>query len=189
MHESLGGRQGAAGGRMGRADWPSRLSRAIYLLLTLGAGVMLGIFLTLQLLSYLRIGILSSNSIGVASLRNGRGVLDNERSVKDDQSLNQGMGDEELLWRASMAPRRPGLPIVRTPKVAFMFLTVGPLPLARLWETYFKGHEDKYSIYVHSLPDYESDVEPTSVFFGRHVRSQVGLFLISVLVDMWILHC
>jgi hypothetical protein len=169
MHELLGGRHGAAAGRLGR------LSRVMYFLLTLGAGVMLGIFLTLQLLSYLRIGILSPSAIGVAPLRHGRGVLDNEQSVKDDLYLNQGMSDEELLWRASMAPRRPGLPVVRTAKLAFMFLTVGPLPLRPLWEQYFKGHEDKYSIYVHSLPDYESDVEPTSVFFGRHVRSEVGL--------------
>ena len=172
MHESLGGRHGAAGARTARADWPSRVSRVIYFLLTLGAGVMLGIFLTLHLLSYLRMGILSPSAMGVAPLRHERGVLDSEQSIT---YVNHGMRDEELLWRASMAPHRPGLPIVRTPKVAFMFLTVGPLPLAPLWERYFQGHKDKFSIYVHSLPDFQFNVDPTSVFSGRHVCSQVGL--------------
>ncbi|KAG0601593.1 hypothetical protein M758_11G124700 [Ceratodon purpureus] len=158
MHESLSGRHGS-GGRTGRADWHSRMFRTIYFVLTLATGMMVGIVVTLQLLSYLRI------TGAMFSLRNpGHGA----------PLVNRGMGDEELLWRASMAPRRPGLPIPRTPKVAFMFLTVGPLPLSPLWEKFFKGHEDQYSIYVHSLPGYEPDAAPSSVFFGRHITSQAS---------------
>eukprot|EP00252_Welwitschia_mirabilis_P010174 TRINITY_DN23347_c0_g1_i1.p1 TRINITY_DN23347_c0_g1~~TRINITY_DN23347_c0_g1_i1.p1 ORF type:complete len:334 (-),score=36.86 TRINITY_DN23347_c0_g1_i1:231-1232(-) len=37
-----------------------------------------------------------------------------------------------------------------TPKIAFMFLTPGPLPFEPLWERFFEGHEGKYSIYVHA---------------------------------------
>jgi hypothetical protein len=88
------------------------------------------------------------------------------------QALLHGISDAELLWRASMVPMRPGMPVRRTPKVAFMFLTVGPLPLAPLWERFFKGHEDRYSIYVHALPSYEPTEQPSSVFFGRHILSR-----------------
>lgn len=46
------------------------------------------------------------------------------------------MRDEELMWRASMATksRKNGVP-----KVAFLFLVKGSLPLAPLWEEFFKG--------------------------------------------------
>ncbi|BBN05427.1 hypothetical protein MPTK1_3g13010 [Marchantia polymorpha subsp. ruderalis] len=37
-----------------------------------------------------------------------------------------------------------------TPKIAFMFLTPGPLPFEFIWEAFFKGHEGLYSIYVHA---------------------------------------
>lgn len=133
---------------------------------------MLGVFLTLQFLSYLRLGILSPRGARI-SQRHGRGVLDYEDA--NPYYLNV-MEDEELLWSASMVHRRPKPPeVVRIPKIAFMFLAVGPLPLAPLWEMYFKGNEDRYNIYVHSLPGYNLEVEQTSPFFGRHVRSQVGL--------------
>ncbi|CAI5997205.1 unnamed protein product [Closterium sp. NIES-65] len=35
-------------------------------------------------------------------------------------------------------------------KIAFLFMTRGPLPLAPLWEKFFKGHEGRYSIYIHA---------------------------------------
>ncbi|XP_021909500.1 uncharacterized protein LOC110823429 [Carica papaya] len=84
------------------------------------------------------------------------------------------MNDEELLWRASMAPRRDtaSYPFKRTPKVAFMFLTRGPLPFAPLWEKFFKGHQGFYSIYVHSSPNFTDDTPPDSVFHGRRIPSK-----------------
>jgi hypothetical protein len=89
------------------------------------------------------------------------------------QTMLHGISDAELLWRASMVPMRPGIPVRRTPKVAFMFLTVGPLPLAPLWEKFFRGHQELYSIYVHALPSYDPNEQPSSVFFGRHILSRV----------------
>ena len=62
-------------------------------------------------------------------------------------------------------------------KVAFMFLTAGPLPLADLWEMFFEGHHGFYSIYVHSHPSYVHEMPPTSVFYGRRIPSQVGLIV------------
>ncbi|RDX62966.1 hypothetical protein CR513_58651, partial [Mucuna pruriens] len=82
------------------------------------------------------------------------------------------MSDEELLWRASMAPMVHELPFKQTPKVAFMFLTKGPVLLAPLWERFFKGNEGLYSIYVHSLPSFNGIVPQTSVFHGRNIPSQ-----------------
>ncbi|KAA8542728.1 hypothetical protein F0562_023880 [Nyssa sinensis] len=83
------------------------------------------------------------------------------------------MEDEELLWRASMVPRIHQYPFDCVPKVAFLFLTRGDLPLAALWEMFFKGHEGLYSIYVHSQPSFNGTVPETSVFHGRRIPSKV----------------
>ncbi|KAG8088007.1 hypothetical protein GUJ93_ZPchr0010g11216 [Zizania palustris] len=81
------------------------------------------------------------------------------------------MTDEELFWRASMAPRVEEYPYQRVPKVAFLFLTRGPLPFAPLWERFFRGHEGLYSVYVHALPEYRLNVSSASAFHGRQIPS------------------
>lgn len=99
------------------------------------------------------------------------------------------MNDTELLWRASFVPRINSYPFVRAPKIAFMFLTKGPLPMAPLWERFFKGHEGLYSIYVHTLPSYNDSFSPASVFYGRQIPSQVSAtfnFLIYFLIYSFI---
>ncbi|XP_027343233.1 glycosyltransferase BC10-like [Abrus precatorius] len=82
------------------------------------------------------------------------------------------MTEEELLWRASMVPRIQKLPFKHTPKVAFMFLTKGPVFLAPLWERFFKGNEGLYSIYIHSHPSFNQTVPTNSVFHGRRIPSK-----------------
>lgn len=82
------------------------------------------------------------------------------------------MDEEELLWRASMVSRIPKYPFDRVPKVAFLFLTKGPLFMAPLWEKFFKGHEGLYSIYVHSNPSYNESEPESPVFHGRRIPSQ-----------------
>ncbi|KAI7729123.1 LOW QUALITY PROTEIN: hypothetical protein M8C21_033223 [Ambrosia artemisiifolia] len=57
-------------------------------------------------------------------------------------------------------------------KVAFMFLTPGPLPLSPLWELFFKGHEGLFSIYVHPHPLYNDTIPQESVFYGTRITSQ-----------------
>lgn len=84
------------------------------------------------------------------------------------------MEDEELLWRASMVPRIRKLPFKHAQKVAFLFLTRGNLPLAPLWEEFFKGNEGSYSIYVHTDPSFDWSVPKSSVFYGRRIPSQVS---------------
>ncbi|KAG8049371.1 hypothetical protein GUJ93_ZPchr0009g341 [Zizania palustris] len=103
----------------------------------------------------------------------GDGAL--ERWTRPPASAWHNMTDEELLWVASMQPRVRRYPYRRLPKVAFMFLTRGPLPLAPLWERFFNGSGPVlFSVYVHSTPGYRPDFPPTSVFYRRQVPSQVA---------------
>jgi len=83
------------------------------------------------------------------------------------------MTDEELYWRASMAPMIRRAPDSRVPKVAFLFLVRGELPLRPLWEKFFEGHQGLYSIYVHAHPSYTGSPPADSVFHGRYIPSQV----------------
>ncbi|KAJ3672246.1 hypothetical protein LUZ60_006967 [Juncus effusus] len=96
-----------------------------------------------------------------------------DRWIKPPKDLVHTMSDEELLWRASFVPTIKKYPFERRPKVAFMFLTRGPLPLSPLWEKFFKGHEGFYSIYVHALPSYLANFTSESVFYKRFIPSKV----------------
>ncbi|KAL9247566.1 hypothetical protein vseg_020984 [Gypsophila vaccaria] len=97
-----------------------------------------------------------------------------ESWVRPPCNLLHDMNDTELFWKATFAPRIKEYPYKRVPKVAFMFLTRGPLPLSPLWERFFKGSEGFYSIYVHSLPGYQANYSCSSVFYARQIPSQVA---------------
>ncbi|XP_020098500.1 uncharacterized protein LOC109717235 [Ananas comosus] len=101
-----------------------------------------------------------------------QGSLD--RWIRPPSTLMHSMSDEELLWRASFVPLVKKYPFERIPKIAFMFLTRGPLPLSPLWEKFFKGHEGLYSIYIHALPSYEANFTSDSVFYKRQIPSKVS---------------
>jgi hypothetical protein len=90
-------------------------------------------------------------------------------------SVMHNMTDEELLWWASMTPKVRSTPYHRAPKVAFLFLARGDLPLRPLWEKFFAGHEGLYSIYVHTDPSYTGSPPEDSVFYGRTIPSQVTI--------------
>lgn len=93
--------------------------------------------------------------------------------IKPPEAMHDMM-DDELIWRASMIPKAKIFPFNRTPKVAFMFLARGSLPLAPLWERFFRGHEGHYSIYIHSQPSFKGDApEEGPIFHGRRVPSKV----------------
>lgn len=86
------------------------------------------------------------------------------------------MNDDELFWRASFDPMIHKTPFKQTPKVAFMFLTIGPVLLAPLWEKFFKGNEGLYSIYVHPNPSFNEMVyNQSSVFHDRRIPSKVSI--------------
>ncbi|CAL4904758.1 unnamed protein product [Urochloa decumbens] len=101
-----------------------------------------------------------------------------ERWTRAPASAWHNMTDEELLWAASWRPAIGKYPYRRVPKVAFMFLTRGPLPLAPLWERFFAGAgaggRELYSVYVHATPGYRHDFPPASPFHRRQVPSQVA---------------
>lgn len=88
------------------------------------------------------------------------------------ENLSHGMTDDELFWRASMVPVKEEYPYDRVPKVAFMFLTRGPLPMLPLWEKFFKGNEKYLSVYVHTPPGYDMNVSRDSPFYDRQIPSQ-----------------
>ncbi|EEF46314.1 glycosyltransferase BC10 [Ricinus communis] len=96
-----------------------------------------------------------------------------ENWIKPPSDLLHKMNDTELFWRASFVPRIKEYPFKRVPKIAFMFLTKGPLPFVPLWERFFKGHEGLYSIYIHSLPSYVGNFSQSSVFYRRQIPSQI----------------
>ncbi|KAG9131247.1 hypothetical protein Leryth_006113 [Lithospermum erythrorhizon] len=82
------------------------------------------------------------------------------------------MSDEELLHRAATMSHLEKSRIDYVPKVAFMYLSRGDLPLAPLWERFFAGNEGRYSIYVHTQPFYNGNAPPQSVFHNRRIPSK-----------------
>ncbi|KAJ8755625.1 hypothetical protein K2173_022220 [Erythroxylum novogranatense] len=87
-------------------------------------------------------------------------------------NLTHQMSDEEIFWRASLVPYKNGYPFDRLPKVAFLFLTRGLLPMLPLWEMFFRGHDKYFSIYVHAPPGYLLNVSSDSPFYRREITSQ-----------------
>ncbi|KAF0900795.1 hypothetical protein E2562_035292 [Oryza meyeriana var. granulata] len=97
--------------------------------------------------------------------------------------LAHSMSDRELFWRASLVPAADEFPFQRVPKVAFLFMTRGPLPFAPLWDRFFRGHQGLYSVYVHTLPDYKLNVSKNSAFYGRQIPSEEVSWGSITLVD------
>ncbi|KAM6554460.1 hypothetical protein CsatB_015222 [Cannabis sativa] len=57
----------------------------------------------------------------------------------------------------------------KNPKIAFMFMTPSSLPFEKLWDKFFSGHEDRFSVYVHASKESPTHVSPH--FVGRDIRS------------------
>ncbi|GAB2213002.1 hypothetical protein Drorol1_Dr00021013 [Drosera rotundifolia] len=104
-----------------------------------------------------------------------------------NHSLKHNMSDDELMKKASMMkllPRVEGCPMIKlVPKLAFMFLTKGPLPLSPLWEMFLMGHEGLYSIYIHAHPSYNDTYPAGSVFRDRRIPSQPVEWGTSSMID------
>lgn len=58
----------------------------------------------------------------------------------------------------------------KNPKVAFMFLTPGPLPFEMLWDKFFRGNDGRFTVYVHASREQANFVSPH--FIGRNIRSE-----------------
>ncbi|KAJ0490085.1 putative glycosyl transferase, family 14 [Helianthus annuus] len=93
-------------------------------------------------------------------------------SITEQMPMMHNMSDDELVKRVMEIPK---MTTTNTPyKVAFMFLTPGPLPLSPLWELFFKGHKGLFSIYVHPHPSYNDTIPQDSVFYATRITSQVA---------------
>ncbi|KAK8645297.1 hypothetical protein V6N13_119138 [Hibiscus sabdariffa] len=55
-------------------------------------------------------------------------------------------------------------------KIAFLYLTPGTLPFEPLWDMFFRGHEGRFSVYVHASR--EKPVHKSDYFIGRDIRSE-----------------
>jgi hypothetical protein len=59
------------------------------------------------------------------------------------------------------------------PRIAFLFLTRGPLPHALLWARFFDGHNDEFVIHVHAAPGFELNETTVAspIFYNRTIAS------------------
>ncbi|KAG2256389.1 hypothetical protein Bca52824_075683 [Brassica carinata] len=64
--------------------------------------------------------------------------------------------------------RTPSL-VTQNSKIAFLFLTHGTLPFEELWDEFFKGHEGKFSIYIHTFKERPIHISPH--FYDREIHS------------------
>ncbi|EPS69106.1 hypothetical protein M569_05660 [Genlisea aurea] len=78
--------------------------------------------------------------------------------------------DDEIASRVVIRDILNMPPVVsRRPKIAFLFLTPGPLPFEKLWDKFFQGHEDRFTVYVHASKD--KPVHFSRYFINREIRS------------------
>nr|XP_043627158.1 glycosyltransferase BC10-like [Erigeron canadensis] len=82
--------------------------------------------------------------------------------------------DENELFQLAGGSSTEMLPASAQKKIAFMFLTTGPLPMAPLWERYFNRTKRKnlYNIYIHADPNLQYDLIFQGVFTNRTIPSK-----------------
>ncbi|EOY02475.1 hypothetical protein QUC31_018158 [Theobroma cacao] len=61
------------------------------------------------------------------------------------------------------------------PKIAFLFIARNRLPLDMVWDAFFKGEDNRFSIYVHSRPGFLFNKATTrsSYFLNRQVNDSI----------------
>lgn len=156
-------------------SWSFKILYIILIFLVLGLGVCI---LSMNMIRYLGLrNMVLRESSRLEPCHDASNTL--ECWIKPPSNLMHNMNDTELFWRATFAPRIQEYPYKRVPKLAFMFLTRGPLPLSPLWERFFQGNQGLYSIYVHALPTYRANYSTSSVFYGRQIPSQVQGFYVD----------
>lgn len=181
-------RGGGGGGEKEEGEKPVgllKLAQALSLLLVFVGGIVIGLTTSSHINHYFssQVEVLLKNNQATMSRSNDCTIVKACNDEKLDcmrmeafvrpKYLNHEMTDEELFWRASMMPYKEEYPFDRLPKMSFMFLTRGPLPMLPLWEKFFKGHEKLFSIYVHAPPGFYLNVSQDSPFYGRQIPSQV----------------
>ncbi|KAG0623801.1 hypothetical protein M758_3G203500 [Ceratodon purpureus] len=90
--------------------------------------------------------------------------------------------DQELLrhafHRAIEGPPGPG-----HPRIAFLFVVRGPIPLEPVWRKYLQGHEHLWSLYVHPSNPVDYKFPPSSLFHEKEIPSKPVARISMSLVD------
>ncbi|KAK7271647.1 hypothetical protein RJT34_27723 [Clitoria ternatea] len=66
-------------------------------------------------------------------------------------------------------------PLVQVPKIAFLFIARNRLPLEMVWDAFFRGGNDKFSIFVHSRPGFllNKVTARSAYFLNRQVNDSI----------------
>lgn len=78
--------------------------------------------------------------------------------------------DDKALFRRALGVTQSG-----GPRIAFLFMVRGPLPLAPLWARFFAGKEGKYAVYIHTMEGFkykQNDIP--AMFRRRQIHSKVS---------------
>lgn len=61
------------------------------------------------------------------------------------------------------------------PKIAFLFIARNRLPLDMVWDAFFKGEENRFSVYVHSRPGFllNKGTTRSAYFLNRQVNDSI----------------
>ncbi|KHG14889.1 Advillin [Gossypium arboreum] len=85
-------------------------------------------------------------------------------------SPTRELSDEEIASQVVIRDILSNPPVQsKNPKIAFMFLTPSSLPFEKLWDMFFRGHEGKFSVYVHASKG--KPVHVSRYFLNRDIRS------------------
>ncbi|KAI4379666.1 hypothetical protein MLD38_005935 [Melastoma candidum] len=89
--------------------------------------------------------------------------------------------DEEIASRV-VAHDILGMPHpTKSPKISFLFMCAGSLPFEKLWDRFFRGHEGRFSVYIHTSSEKPAHV--SSYFMDREVRSTMVVWGQISMVD------
>ncbi|RLN04937.1 uncharacterized protein C2845_PM13G00770 [Panicum miliaceum] len=197
--KSRGAGAGAAGAAMGdeesdyfpptpRKDWSTGLLKLVTATVIFMGGVVLGLSVSGSVARYYYNSshaelFFPATTFGCDPRDRDCGMGLAFKAFVHPPRLAHSMTDDELFWRASLVPKAEDFPFQRVPKVAFLFMTRGPIPFAPLWDKFFRGHQGLYSVYVHTVPDYKLNVSKNSAFYGRQIPSEEVSWGSITLVD------
>ncbi|KAK4280789.1 hypothetical protein QN277_012365 [Acacia crassicarpa] len=150
----------------------THLLRSLFFVIGLSLGVTISVYYKSFSFNYLQVILPPSPPMPPPPRPWIQPSLSGSASSYTQQPLMHNMNDEELFLRASMVPKRKKFDGEHVPKVAFMFLTKGPLHLSLMWEMFFKGHQGLYTIYVHTHPLFNWTVPVNSVFYRTRIPSK-----------------
>ena len=68
-------------------------------------------------------------------------------------------------------------------KIAFLFLTITDINFPKIWNSYFRGHKDKYSIYIHPKFPEKSTWQKKHII--KNLRETAWGFIVSAYIELF----